>query len=90
MSAAWLPVDVEPLRMLAVLQDRVHRGELSGALLAEIRHREDRFGLNPLARARLGWKVAVPEAAAVLDEAPAVLEERFSRVIVAQHPPPAS
>lgn len=61
MAAVWLEADVPTLARLAGLVDRLHQGESSSRLLAEIRALEDRFGLSPLARRRLQWELEQAE-----------------------------
>ena len=55
MAAVYLEADVPALARLAVLIDRLERGEGGGGarLLGEIRSLGDRFGLSPLSRRRL-------------------------------------
>jgi|SRR3990172_2842588 len=61
MAAQWLTSDAEPLLRLALLVDQfwqVPTKELAG----EIAKHEARFGLTPLDRMRLQWKLeAAPE-----------------------------
>src|SRR5688500_15436717 len=57
MAAEFLDVDQFPLERLARMIDTFGRGEGTAALLGEIRQLEDRFGLGPVARRRLGWEV---------------------------------
>jgi hypothetical protein len=44
------------LMRMAQLVDTMANGKASKDQLTEIRHLEDRFGLNPLSRRRLGWE----------------------------------
>jgi phage terminase small subunit len=48
-------------------------GRMMGVMDSEIRQLEDRFGLNPLARARLG--ITIGEAARTLADMNRMLEE---------------
>ena len=57
MASQYLDVDVVPLTRLAVLVDRAGRGELPERALGELRLLEDRYGLSPVSRRRLGWEV---------------------------------
>jgi hypothetical protein len=52
------------------------RGEANATLRGEIRHLEDRFGLNPMARRRLGWEIAPPEGSAKVQPHPDVYRLR--------------
>jgi hypothetical protein len=54
----WLLADVASLELLADLRDQVARGDGRAMLFREIRAVEDRFGLSPVSRRRLGWDVA--------------------------------
>ena len=54
LAAQYLDVDVVPLTRLAVLVDRASRGELPERMLGELRLLEDRYGLSPISRRRLG------------------------------------
>ena len=77
-STGWLEVDATALYRLAKLLDLA---EPSGALLAEIRQLEDRFGLSPVARRKLGHEVArladMPDA----DEPERDDGDRFARAL---------
>lgn len=58
MATQWDPAtDVPALARLAALRDRALAGTSNATELAEARQLEDRYGLNPQARARLGWTV---------------------------------
>jgi hypothetical protein len=57
MAAMYLDADIPALSRLAVLVDRAASGELGERVLGELRLLEDRFGLNPVSRRRLGWEV---------------------------------
>jgi hypothetical protein len=54
----WLVADVASLELLAWMRDQVARGDARAMLFREIRALEDRFGLSPVSRRRLGWDVA--------------------------------
>jgi hypothetical protein len=56
-ATMYLDCDTPGLELIAMLVDRVNRGTASAALLGELRQREDRYGLNPLSRRRLGWEI---------------------------------
>jgi hypothetical protein len=56
-ATLYLDCDISGLELIAMLVDRVNRGTASAAILGELRQWEDRFGLNPVARRRLGWEV---------------------------------
>lgn len=60
MAAQYLQADVHALYRLAELVDRFWQAP-SVRLASEIRHEEAGFGLTPLDRARLQWKVAEEE-----------------------------
>ena len=64
-AAKYLDVDVVPLSRLAVLVDRAASGDLGERVLWELRLLEDRFGLNPVSRRRLGWEVATEQSEVV-------------------------
>lgn len=55
-------MDEFSLVLLAQLVDEVAWGNASKDILAEIRQLQDRFGLSPLARRRLGWVVKAGDA----------------------------
>ena len=57
MATEWLAADAFTLRRLAWMLDVAHRGESTAALAGEARQIEDRFGLSPVSRRRLGWSV---------------------------------
>lgn len=54
-ATQWTGADWLPVARLALLA--VNAAEASKGVLEEIRHLEDRLGLNPQARARLRWTV---------------------------------
>lgn len=56
MSTQWLETDVDALGRLALLWDEFYK-KPAGALMAEIRLQESRFGLSPLDRSRLQWEI---------------------------------
>ena len=61
MAAQWLDSDAEPLLRLALLVDQFWQVPTK-ELAAEIAKHEARFGLTPLDRMRLQWKLeAAPE-----------------------------
>lgn len=63
MVAQWLAADRHVLNRLAVLVNEYwHRP--TATLLAEIRQQEARFGLTPMDRHRLQWKLEPGPAAA--------------------------
>lgn len=53
-AALWQPADAPLVSRLGDLLELAHRGEASAALLGEARQLEDRLGLSPMARRRLG------------------------------------
>jgi hypothetical protein len=57
----YLDADIPALSRLAVLVDRAASGELGERVLGEMRLLEDRFGLNPVSRRRLGWEVGTDQ-----------------------------
>ena len=63
MAAMWDPSDELAIVRMAVLVDQVARGDIEGKALAEIRQLEDRYGLSPLARRRIGWELPPEEEA---------------------------
>lgn len=66
MAAPYLSSDIATLRRLARMIDSDCRGRATAADRAEIRQVEDRFGLSPLSRRRLGWVIqATPPLEAV-------------------------
>lgn len=79
-GANYIPeVDVGALSRLARLYDQVYEGShVRASTLGEIRAIEDRFGLNPLSRRRLGWdtRPITPDS-----EPPEPQDERFLRVV---------
>lgn len=63
MAEQWLASDVHVLRRLAVLVNEYwHRP--TPTVLAEIRQQEARFGLTPMDRHRLQWKIDMDRDAA--------------------------
>jgi hypothetical protein len=69
----WLVADVASLELLAWMRDQVARGDGRAMLFREIRALEDRFGLSPVSRRRLGWDVTrqnsqTPEASSSGDD----------------------
>ncbi len=62
-------VDHPALTRIVVLWVRALDGRAAVGELAELRQLEDRFGLNPLARRRLGWRLG-PQRASADEEAP--------------------
>lgn len=61
MAAAYVEAGSDGLRRLAYMLDIGHRGELTAAMAGEARMPEDRFGLCPISRRRLGWTIAEAE-----------------------------
>ena len=59
MAGNWLPSDLEGLCLLAVLRHRFF-DHPSATLAGEIRQQESRFGLSPLDRRRLEWRIELP------------------------------
>jgi hypothetical protein len=57
MADGWLDADVPGLERLARLVELAGRDGVPMAVLTEIRHLEDRFGLSPMARRRLQWEL---------------------------------
>ncbi len=53
-AALYLRSDAYPLARLGDLLETIHAGEASAALMGEARQLEDRFGLSPASRRRLG------------------------------------
>jgi hypothetical protein len=62
MASRWLATDVAVFGRPALLWDEFYRTPTTASLLAEVRLQEQRFGLSPLDRARLGWSVAQDES----------------------------
>jgi hypothetical protein len=63
-------VDHPALVRIVVLWTRALDGRATIGELAELRQLEDRFGLNPLARRRLGWQVLSPQCASADEDPP--------------------
>jgi hypothetical protein len=63
MATEWIAADEDTLIRLAYMLDAEARGQANATLRGEIRHLEDRFGLSPMARRKLGWEVG-PEGGA--------------------------
>jgi hypothetical protein len=80
MSDLWVDADVPALLRLARLVDLVGRGDVSAALLSEIRQLEDRFGLSPLARRRLEWQLVIAADDAAESDA-SDQDERWLRAV---------
>lgn len=59
MASQWLPSDAEGLLAVAEMVDLYWR-QPDPKVLAEIRQQSARFGLSPLDRMRLSWKVEQP------------------------------
>jgi phage terminase small subunit len=57
MATAWLEADTLLAERLATLIEMLAQGRGGARLVAEIRALEDRLGLSPAARRRLGWLV---------------------------------
>lgn len=88
MAARWIAVDEEALGRLARLVDVAAKGGASAALLSEIRLQEDRFGLSPASRRRLGWEIRDGEPARVVSLAVArdAVDGRRARVTAPSEP----
>lgn len=56
MGAMYKDADTLVLVRMAQLVDQVAQGSASREVLSELRQLEDRFGLSPLARRRIGWE----------------------------------
>lgn len=69
MAEWYTESDFPVLVRLANLVDMAMCGEATGAVFAEIRQLEDRFGMNPLARRRLGWEVKSKDVEELADAA---------------------
>lgn len=63
MAAMWDPSDALVLARMAQLVQQVSLGDGSPQVLSEIRQLEDRMGLSPLARRRIGWELPPEEEA---------------------------
>jgi len=74
MASRYVDGDVPALIRLAQLVDSVARGQSNAQEMAEIRQLEDRFGLNPMARKRLGWEVIDDEPAEGVEHPPNVTD----------------
>lgn len=59
MASQWLPSDAEGLLAVAELVDLYWRHP-DPKILGEIRQQSARFGLSPLDRMRLSWKIETP------------------------------
>jgi len=59
MASRWLESDIEGLYLVAILRNEFFQRP-SATLAAEIRQQETRFGLSPIDRRRLDWRVARP------------------------------
>jgi hypothetical protein len=81
LAAPYLDVDVVPLSRLAVLVDRAGRGDLPERVLGELRLLEDRYGLNPVSRRRLGWEVEPVGRADGVEGATSGDESRWLRAL---------
>jgi hypothetical protein len=82
-EALYLPSDAYPLVRLGNLLEVIARGDASAAIIGEARQLEDRFGLSPVSRRRLGVFVDRGTAAGI-DGTAAVLsldEARVARVL---------
>lgn len=73
--------DLMPLLRLATLTQAALMGDTKGA--AEARQLEDRYGLNALARRKLGWVIAEKEP-----DAPTVVDGAASNVTPLRRPDP--
>ncbi len=83
-DALYLPGDAYPLARLGNMLESIRKGEASAAVMGEARQLEDRFGLSPVARRRLGVFVDRRTAAEIDGSASAVVsldEARFARVL---------
>ena len=81
MAVEWLDADVPTVVRLARVLDMIGAEDFDPRLLAEARQLEDRLGLSPLARRRMQWEVAAPEAPAAAQEQRAAGDDRFLRVL---------
>jgi hypothetical protein len=70
LSQGFDVVDIPALTRIVVLWARALEGRAGAGELAELRQLEDRFGLNPLARRRLGWQLLSPQDASPDEDAP--------------------
>lgn len=61
MASRWLEADVEGLYLVAVLRNEFYQRP-SPTLAAEIRQQEARFGLTPIDRRRLDWRIEGPKS----------------------------
>lgn len=61
MAGEYLEADIPALFALALLMDKFWKGNVS--LAAEIRQRQQAFGLTPLDRRRLEWQIVQAEEA---------------------------
>lgn len=61
------------------MRDQVARGDGRAMLFREIRALEDRFGLSPVSRRRLGWDVTRVNPST--PDAPSRGDERWLRVV---------
>lgn len=72
MAPRWLASDIEGLYLVAILRNEFF-GKPTATVAAEIRQQEARFGLTPIDRRRLDWRIEGPREtpAAPAEEAPA-------------------
>lgn len=61
MAPRWIEADIEGLYLVAILRNEFFQRPTS-TLGAEIRQQEMRFGLSPIDRRRLDWRIAGPIA----------------------------
>jgi hypothetical protein len=80
----WLLADVASLELLAWMRDQVARGDGRAMLYREIRALEDRFGLSPVSRRRLGWDETRESAPA--RESPQGGDGRWLRIVMDDDP----
>lgn len=62
MAPRFLEMDVEELYVLVALRDRFHKNP-TPQNAAELRQQAARFGLSPIDRRRLDWRIAGPQTA---------------------------
>jgi hypothetical protein len=79
-EALYLPGDAYPLVRLGNMLESIRTGEASAAVMGEARQLEDRFGLSPVARRRLGVFVDRRTAAEIDGSASAVVSLDAARI----------
>lgn len=81
MASRWLESDIEGLYLIAVLRNEFFTRP-TPTVAGEIRQQETRFGLSPIDRRRLDWRITGPQSEVPVPEEQEQPEERDTRVVL--------